>query len=210
MDVLLVDDEALVRETLAEDLADAGLDVAEAPDAEAALEAASAAAGEADGPPRVLITDVNLGPGMDGLALAAEARRRWPEVGVVVMTGRPANLNGRGPDPREVCLLKPFGPPRLAAAVRHLMGRSRRGAASPETPPAVGAPTVRRGALRGDRGAGADRHLPLPHVPARVRRRVHGPPVHAHRRGEGDQGPAARLPLVADCAWLRGAFADRR
>jgi hypothetical protein len=40
MDVLLVEDEALVREMLAEDMADAGLDVAEAPSAEAALEAA--------------------------------------------------------------------------------------------------------------------------------------------------------------------------
>ena len=126
MDVLLVDDEALVRETLAEDLADAGLDVTDAPDAEAALGAASAAAGEAGGPPRVLVTDVNLGRGMDGLALAAEVRRRWPEVGVVVMTGKSANLNGGASDPREVCLLKPFGPPRLAAAVRHLLGRSRR------------------------------------------------------------------------------------
>ena len=124
MDVLLVDDETLVRETLAEDLADAGLDVTNAPDAEAALGAASAAAGEAGGPPRVLVTDVNLGRGMDGLALAAEVRRRWPEVGVVVMTGKSANLNGRRPDPREVCLLKPFGPPQLAAAVHELMGRS--------------------------------------------------------------------------------------
>ncbi len=123
MDVLLVDDETLVRETLAEDLADAGLDVADAPDAEAALGAATGAPG---GPPRVLVTDVNLGGGMDGLALAAEVRRRWPEVGVVVMTGKPVNLNGRRPDPREVCLLKPFGPPRLAAAVRHLLGPSRR------------------------------------------------------------------------------------
>ena len=127
MDVLLVDDEALIRETLAEDLADAGLDVAEAPNAEAALGAADAAAHGGTGePPRVLITDVNLGGGMDGLALAAEARRRWPGVGVVVMTGKPANLHGRRPDPHEVCLLKPFGPPRLAAAVRDLMGRSRR------------------------------------------------------------------------------------
>ena len=37
MYVLLVEDEALVREMLAEDLADAGLDVAEAPTAEVAL-----------------------------------------------------------------------------------------------------------------------------------------------------------------------------
>jgi hypothetical protein len=62
---------------------------------------------------------------MDGLALAAEVRRRWPEVGVVVMTGNPANLGGRRPDPREVCLFKPFGPPVLTTAVHGLMDRSR-------------------------------------------------------------------------------------
>lgn len=44
MDVLLVDDEALVREVLAEDLADAGLRVVEASSAEVALLVATAAA----------------------------------------------------------------------------------------------------------------------------------------------------------------------
>jgi DNA-binding response OmpR family regulator len=63
---------------------------------------------------------------MDGLALAAEARRRWPDLGVVVITGRPANLDGRRPGPREVHLHKPFGPSRLSAAVHGLMVRSRR------------------------------------------------------------------------------------
>lgn len=126
MDVLLVEDEPLVRELLAECLADAGLAVAEAPNAEAALEALRAAGPGGGGPPRVLVTDVDLGRGMDGLALVAEVRRRWPGVGVVVMTGRPANLDGRGPDPREVRLCKPFGTPRLAAAVRDLMESPRR------------------------------------------------------------------------------------
>ena len=122
MDVLLVEDEPMIREMLAEDLMDAGLDVIGAPSAKAAL----GAAGQADRPPLVLVTDINLGGGMDGFALAEEVRRRWPGVGVVVMTGRPSNLGGRRPDPREVCLVKPFGPPRLAAAVHELMGRSRR------------------------------------------------------------------------------------
>jgi two-component system OmpR family response regulator len=72
------------------------------------------------------VTDINLGGGMDGIALVEEARRRWPGVGIVVMTGKPSNLGGRRPDPREVCLVKPFGPPRLAAAVHELMGQSRR------------------------------------------------------------------------------------
>ena len=125
MDVLLVEDEPLIREMLAEGLADAGLRVAEAPSAETALGAVDAAGGAAR-PPRVLVTDVDLGGGMDGLALAAEARRRWPDLGVVVMTGRPANLDRRRPDPREVHLHKPFGPNRLTAAVHDLMDRSRR------------------------------------------------------------------------------------
>jgi CheY-like chemotaxis protein len=43
MDVLLVEDEALVREMLAEDLADAGLAVTEASSAEAALGSAGKA-----------------------------------------------------------------------------------------------------------------------------------------------------------------------
>ena len=124
MDVLLVEDEALVRETLAEDLSDAGLAVAEAPTAETALDTVTAAGGSVQ-PPSVIVTDVNLGHGMDGLAFVAEARRRWPEVGIVVMTGNPANLNERHPDPREVCLLKPFAARRLAAAVRRVMARSR-------------------------------------------------------------------------------------
>ena len=99
--------------------------MAEASSAEVAVGAA-AAAGEAGRAPKVLVTDVDLGAGMDGLALVAEARRRWPDLGVVVMTGKPANLDGRRPDPREVCLHKPFSPPRLAAEVRGLLGRSRR------------------------------------------------------------------------------------
>jgi CheY-like chemotaxis protein len=123
MDVLLVEDEALIRELLAEYLADVGLDVTEAPSAEAALGAVTAA-GEAGQPPSVVVTDVNLGWGMDGLALVAEVQRRWPEVGVIVMTGNPANLNGRCFGPHEVCLLKPFAPSQLAVAVHDLIGRS--------------------------------------------------------------------------------------
>jgi DNA-binding response OmpR family regulator len=123
MDVLLVEDEPLVRELLAEDMAEAGLDVAKAPSAEAAL---GAAAGEAGRPLCVLVTDVDLGGGMDGLALAREVRRRWPGVGVVYVTGRPSSLDGHALGARERFLPKPFALPRLTAAVRDLMGRSRR------------------------------------------------------------------------------------
>ena len=137
MDVLLVEDEPSIRELLAEDMADAGLDVAEAPSAEVALETVNAA-GEAGRSPCVLVTDVNLGGGMDGLALAREVRRRWPEVGVVYVTGRPSKLDGHALGARERFLPKPFGRSRLTAAVHQLMGRShRRGGADKGAPPSA-------------------------------------------------------------------------
>ncbi len=115
----------MVRELLGEDLAAAGLEGAEAPRGVAALGAA-AEAGEAGRPPCVLVTDVDLGAGMDGLALAREVRRRWPGVGVVYVTGRPSNLDGHALVARERFLTKPFALARLTAAVRDLMGRPAR------------------------------------------------------------------------------------
>jgi CheY-like chemotaxis protein len=150
MDVLLVEDEPLVREAVAEALDEAGLDVAQADSAEGALAAvglaANAAASVAAGPqgppattaipappppappapPAVLVTDVDLGSApdeaaLDGFALAAALRHRWPGLGVVVMTGSAANLTrcaALGPPERH--FLKPFAPEDLAQAVRDL------------------------------------------------------------------------------------------
>ena len=118
MRVLLVEDEALVREAVAEGLADDGLDVVEAPCGEDALILT-----EKVGPPEVLVTDVELGTGMSGLALAEEVQRRWPEAGVVIMTGTPSSVGHRCFGQRERFLAKPFGSARLVSAVRELMGR---------------------------------------------------------------------------------------
>ena len=81
---------------------------------------------QADGAPEVVVTDVNLGQGMDGLSLAEEVHKRWPEAGVIVMTGNPANVRHRTFGPRERCLLKPFSPSAMILAVRELMRRSER------------------------------------------------------------------------------------
>ena len=56
MDVLVVDDEPLVRNIVADDLTHDGLDLAEAPSAEDALALAARA-----GPPEVAATDMGLG-----------------------------------------------------------------------------------------------------------------------------------------------------
>lgn len=117
MDVLLVEDEPLVRAAAADALRDAGLVVAEAASAEQALAMGSAA----EEPPAVVVADLRLGPGMDGLALGVEVRRRWPGVGVVYATGYPDDLGGRPLGPRERYLVKPVAPGALLHAVRRLM-----------------------------------------------------------------------------------------
>lgn len=113
-DVLVVVDQTLVRDMVAEVLRDAGLRVTGAACAEAALRAVAAA----PGPPDVLVTDVALGPGaMGGRALAAELRRRAPETCVVYLAERPAAPADDALDSRERWLAKPFEPARLARLV---------------------------------------------------------------------------------------------
>lgn len=108
MDVLLVEDDDLVRLSLGIALDDAGLRVAAVADAGRALELA-----ETDGAPAVLVADVVLGRGMDGPALVAAARRRWPGLGVVLMTGADVVAPALGPN--DLFLRKPFD---LTALVR--------------------------------------------------------------------------------------------
>jgi signal transduction histidine kinase/CheY-like chemotaxis protein len=79
--VLLVDDEALVRTTLAENLAAHGWIVSEAESGAAAL--AWLDGGEAFD---LLVTDLAM-PGMDGLAVIREARRRRPGLPALLVTG---------------------------------------------------------------------------------------------------------------------------
>ncbi len=55
---------------------------------------------------------------MNGVALAAELRRRWPGLGVVIMTGFDETLAPRAALPsQERLLVKPFAPSALVRAV---------------------------------------------------------------------------------------------
>lgn len=117
MDILLIEDDATVREMLAELLDEAGLHVIERPDGEIlfcpdpGIEA-----------PRVVVTDVDLGAGCrNGLQIAERARRCWPGVGIVFITGRPSNLDGYALGRRDRFLPKPFPFASLFHAVEGLL-----------------------------------------------------------------------------------------
>jgi len=106
--VLVVDDEPLVRMMTADMLETLGYETVEASDAREA-ERLLAQAGRFD----LVVTD-HMMPGMTGAELAAAIRERWPETGVLIVSGY-ANVEGISPDvPR---LAKPFREPELADAV---------------------------------------------------------------------------------------------
>ena len=113
MDVLLVEDDPMIREILGDALSAAGLDTVGSASAEAALEILGA-----DAPPDVVVTDINLGGGMDGLALGRAARARFPGLPFVYISGRFASLLGL--DARERFIGKPFPARRLLEAIADL------------------------------------------------------------------------------------------
>lgn len=78
---LVVDDDALVRRTLAKVLKAQGMEVFEAGSASEALDLLAGR-----GPVPLVVTDIYM-PGMNGIALLQEIRHRWPDTAVVIITG---------------------------------------------------------------------------------------------------------------------------
>ena len=115
--VLVVDDEASIRELLQKTLALAEYDVDTAPDGRAALERLRL--GNYD----LLIADLKM-PGMDGLTLIREAKRLKTDLPVIIITGfstessaiEAVNLGVAG------YLTKPFRVPQVLAAAARALG----------------------------------------------------------------------------------------
>jgi CheY-like chemotaxis protein len=119
--VLVVEDDAQVRGTTTEAVAELGFRVLVAADAETALRIL-------DDHPEIalLFTDIGL-PGRDGRQLAEEAVRRRPGLRIVLTTGYANNAEIRtGLRERGFHLIaKPFAFDALAAKLREAMGRPR-------------------------------------------------------------------------------------
>ena len=117
--ILLVDDDAMVRELLARQFIDAGHEVSQAADGLAAVELIDQGT-SCD----VLITDFSM-PGMNGVSLVRELRRRHLEIPVLMLTGyADASLE---PDLEAVggkalvLLRKPIAGDKLLEAVESLL-----------------------------------------------------------------------------------------
>ncbi|GAJ29864.1 response regulator [Acidomonas methanolica] len=114
--VLLVEDDDAVALIVEAVLAGSGRAVRRVSGAGAAREAAREAA------PAVLVADLNLPDGEDGVTLARALRTEWPDLPVVLISG--AFEGGEGTSgtataevPGGVCLAKPFRRAALLAAI---------------------------------------------------------------------------------------------
>jgi DNA-binding response OmpR family regulator len=83
--VLVVDDESVIADTLAEILTRSGYAAMPAYDAEEALETALLV------PPELLVADVVL-PGMSGIELAIKVRRIFPDCKILLFSGQAATV----------------------------------------------------------------------------------------------------------------------
>ena len=115
-DVLIVDDDDLVRATLASVLEDEGWTVREARGPSEALKACGGAERC-----RLLLTDIYLGMVQDGFDVAAMLRQRFPDLPVVFITGRPWVYENRRFGSRDRALSKPLTMSSLAETVRELI-----------------------------------------------------------------------------------------
>ncbi len=115
--ILLVEDEGLIRMMTAEALQDEGFEVVEAFNGDEAVKLL-------DGPEHfdVLLTDVRMPGSLDGVEVALHARQRYPAIPIVVTSGYAADLVARLSvlDPSAVLIGKPYGIAKMVEALKRL------------------------------------------------------------------------------------------
>jgi CheY-like chemotaxis protein len=114
--VLVVEDEALLLFSIADELRDAGYEVIEASNAAQAI-----AILDRDPGIDLVFTDIDMPGDMDGLALSAAVRRRWPPVRIIVTSGKDLP-RGRDLPAEGVFLPKPYSPIGVVTAIQGLRG----------------------------------------------------------------------------------------
>ena len=118
MRVLIVDDEASIRELLSKTLALAEYEVETAPDAPTALNRLRDAA-----PYDLMIADLKM-PGMDGLSLIRQAKQLRSDLPVIIITGFSTESSAIDAVNLGVAgyLTKPFRVPQVLAAAAKALG----------------------------------------------------------------------------------------
>ena len=118
--ILVIEDDAILREALAEWLETAGYAVRKAADGISGLAAVGSAA------PALVVTDIHM-PGLGGAAVISELKQRHPGIPVIAISGLFNSGHGRDADAAIALgaartLAKPFKRGELLRAVTDLLG----------------------------------------------------------------------------------------
>ncbi|MCX7305913.1 MAG: response regulator [Hyphomicrobiales bacterium] len=114
--VLVVEDEALLLFSIADELRDCGFEVLEASDADEAMELL-----QKHPDVGLMFTDIDMPGSMDGLRLSAAVRDRWPPVKIIVTSGK--SRPGSADLPSEGRFMsKPYTPSAVVLAMREMLG----------------------------------------------------------------------------------------
>ena len=115
--ILLVEDEDLIRLILSEALQDYGFEVTSAANGDEAI----AHLGD-EHSFDLLLTDIQLPGGLDGLDIARAARRTAPDMPIIFTTGQPDRMDPWSPGAKDAFIAKPYRPSDICAAVRRMVG----------------------------------------------------------------------------------------
>ena len=116
--IVLVDEEPTIRQAVADHLRRTSFQVVEAADSDEALkllEMTPSAQG--------LVVDAHVPGRMDGFELAGMARKRWPDLAVVMVSGHSDATSGPIPDGGEF-IAKPYLSTYLVPTLNRLIGRA--------------------------------------------------------------------------------------
>jgi CheY-like chemotaxis protein len=112
--VLVVEDEILVRMSIADHLRETGFEVLEAGNADEAIDILAARFDIT-----IMFTDVDMPGSMDGLKLAAAVRHRWPPIRIVLTSGHHL-VEDRHMPGEALFFRKPYNPERLISTFRDM------------------------------------------------------------------------------------------
>ena len=120
-DILVIEDDPIMREALADWLKAAGYGVRTAADGSAGLAAVKAA------PPALVVTDIHM-PGTNGATVISELKQHYPQVVVIAISGLFNSGHGLDADAAIAlgaarALAKPFKRADLLRALAELLGR---------------------------------------------------------------------------------------
>src|ERR1700754_2035217 len=112
--VLVVEDEPLLRMTTVDIVEEAGFPTLEAANAKQAIQLL-----ENRPDIRIILSDIDMPPGMNGMALVAMVRRRWPPIAIILVSGHVVAAEVDIPDGGKF-FSKPFHPAELVATLERM------------------------------------------------------------------------------------------